>query len=64
MNEQINEVRTAKASKLFWDDVKVYGSEGAALRALDCRDCNEAIAMLSAVQTVSVFKRDGRIVLQ
>lgn len=64
MNEQINEVKQAKAAKLFWNDVKVYGSEGAALRALDCRNRNEAIAMLSAGQTVSVFKREGRIVLQ
>lgn len=60
---KIESVKRAKAHKLYWDDVKRYGSEGHALRALDCRERDEAIAMLAAVQRVSVFKYDGEIVV-
>ena len=61
---EIDGVKRAKATALFWNDVKAYGNEAHALRALDCKTRKEAIEMLSAVQTVSVFKREGRIIIQ
>jgi hypothetical protein len=64
MKTQIEQVKRAKATSLYWNDVKDYGSEAHALRALDCTTRQEAIDMLTAVQTVSVFKREGRIVIQ
>ena len=64
IQQAVAEVKTAKAAKMFWADVKTYGGEGAALRALYCQNRIEAITMLAAVQTVSIFKRDGRVVVQ
>lgn len=60
----VESVKRAKATALFWQDVKTYGREADALRALDCKTREEAITMLSVVQKVSVFKRDGRIIIQ
>ncbi|MES2367038.1 MAG: hypothetical protein V4563_14275 [Pseudomonadota bacterium] len=62
--ELIRAVKLAKAETLYWEDVKAYGGEGNALRALDCKDRQEAIEMLSAVQSVSIFRRDGKIIIQ
>lgn len=60
----VSEVKTAKATALYWHDVSAYGGERQALRALDCISRDEAIKMLSAVQSVSIFKRDGKLVVQ
>lgn len=59
----VQEVKIAKATAMFWENVKVYGNEGNALRALDCISRDEAIQMLAVVQPVSVFKRDGKIII-
>ena len=64
MELAVETVKYAKASKLFWQDVETYGSESHALRALDCKNRDEAIAMLATVQTVKIFKQDGRVILQ
>jgi len=64
MKDQIEAVKRAKATNLFAQDIKTYGSKTAALRALDCQSTEEAIQMLSAVQTVSVFKYEGKIIIQ
>jgi uncharacterized ubiquitin-like protein YukD len=64
LQQTIETVKTAKATNLFLADVKTYGSQSQALRALDCQTRDEAITMLAAVQKVSVFKRDGRVVVQ
>lgn len=57
-------VRRAKATAAYWRDVKVYGSEREALKALDCNSRDEAIDMLTAVQRVSVFKCNGKVIIQ
>ena len=49
---------------MFWDDVKVYGSKGQALRALDCYTVEEAIEMLKEAISLSVFKINGEVVVQ
>mgnify|MGYP003333606416 CR=1 FL=1 len=64
LNQAIETAKTAKATALFWDDVKVYGSKAAALRALDCLNIEEAIEMLKNAVKYSVFKRDGKVVVQ
>lgn len=60
----IESVKSAKAELLYWQDVQAYGGEGAALRALDCASREEAIHMLAAVQKVTVFKYEGKLVVQ
>jgi phage-related protein len=57
-------VTHAKATNLFNKDIETYGSQAAALRALDCKTRDEAIAMLANVQTVKIFKQGGKVVLQ
>lgn len=62
--DKVLNVKKAKATKLFWHDVKIYGGESQALRALDCTSREEAILMLARVQNVSVFKLNQKIVIQ
>ena len=60
----IQAVKLAKATRVYWLGVKAYGGEWQALRAYDSLNRDEAIKMLSVVQKVSVFKREGRVVIQ
>lgn len=64
LETRIAEVKTAKATENYWHAVGRYGTESHALRALDCRNRDEAIKMLAVVQTVSIFKREGKVVIQ
>lgn len=64
LHQTIEAVKTAKATKKFGDNVAIYGTEEHALRALDCLSRKEAIAMLAVVQSVSIFKQDGKVVVQ
>lgn len=60
----IETVKFSKAKNLFQKDVETYGSQAAALRALDCKTVDEALSMLAEVQTVSIFKKDGKVIFQ
>ncbi len=64
IQQAVSEVKLAKAERMFWDNVEIYGSERHALRALDCINREEAIRMLAVVQKVSIFKINGRVVVQ
>jgi hypothetical protein len=64
LQQRVRTVKTAKATTRFGDCVKTYGTEEHALRALDCMSQKEAIQMLALGQTVSIFKRDGRVVVE
>lgn len=64
IKQAVESVKRAKATNLFLHDVKAYGSIGNALRALDCRNMEEAVNMLMLVQKVSIFKRDGKVIVQ
>ena len=63
ISQAISDVKTAKATALFWADVKTYGSQQRALRALDCQTREEAVKMLSVVQTVHVLKCMGQVIV-
>jgi hypothetical protein len=60
----IKQVKMAKAEKSFDEGVLVYGSVEARLRSLDCKTREEAIKMLSVVQTVRVYKVNGKVVIE
>lgn len=64
IEETIRAVKIGKATALFWDNVKGYGGKEAALRALDCYTVEEAVRMLAVVQEVSIFKINGKVVVQ
>ncbi len=64
IEETIQAVKIGKATALFWDNVKRCGSKQAALRALDCVTVEEAVRMLAVVQEVSIFKINGKVVVQ
>lgn len=59
LEARIAEVKLEKAARMFENDVKVYGSEANALKALDCHTRHEAIQMLAVVQKYRIFKVDG-----
>lgn len=61
---QIDAVKRAKAAQMYWDDVRLYGTERQALRGLDCATREEAIQMLIAIQPVKIFKLNGKIIVQ
>jgi sulfur carrier protein ThiS len=62
--EKIESVKTAIATRMFWDGVKIYGSKGQALRAYDSQTVEEAIEMLKTAAHYSIFKVNGEIVIQ
>ena len=64
MMEVNKSVKTAKAEKAIDNNVSVYGSESAALRSLDCTSKAEAVKMLAHVQTVKIYKADGKVVVE
>lgn len=64
ISEVVESVKIAKAEKMYWADVSTYGTEAHALRALDCQNREEAIKMLSVVQPIVVFKREGKVIVQ
>jgi hypothetical protein len=64
ITDQIEFVKTAAATKMFWDGVKTYGTKEHALRAYDSRTIDEAIEMLKNAVRYSVFKRDGEVVVE
>jgi hypothetical protein len=64
LDEIIKQVKRSKAEKAFDDSVRVYGSLQSCLRSFDCKDRDEAIRMLTTVQSVRVYKVCGRIVVE
>ncbi len=64
LKQAVKAVQMAKADKAFWGDVKTYGGTSPALRALDSISIEEAVEMLAVVQPFSIFKRDGKVVVQ
>lgn len=64
LDTMISQVKAAKAEKAFDDGVDVYGSVKSRLRSLDCKNREEAIRMLTHVQTVRIYKIDGKVVVE
>jgi hypothetical protein len=64
LDEIIKQVKRSKAEMAFDDGVKLYGSLQSRLRSLDCKDREEAIRMLTTVQSVRVYKVCGRIIVE
>lgn len=60
----IQAVKVAKAINKLPEVIRIYGSLSQAIRAFDCIDRDELIKTLAMSQTVSVFKCDGRIIIQ
>lgn len=70
LQQMIEQVKTAKATNWLHEIAKERGTMVAALDSLDCRfgttaeRMAEAVKQLSAVVKVSIFKRDGKVVVQ
>lgn len=64
METIIKQVKQVKAEKAFDDGVMVYGSTQSCLRALDCTSREEAVRMLTHVQSVKIYKRNGKVVVE
>lgn len=64
MTDIINAVKVAKAEKAFDHNVEVSGSEAAALKSLDCTSRSEAVKMLAHVQSVKIYKVNGKVVVE
>lgn len=63
IGREIDRVKRAKAERAFDEGVAAYGSVEARLQSLDCTSREEAIAMLAAVQAVSIYKSNERVVI-
>lgn len=70
LQQTIETVKTAKATNRLHELAKTYGSIEQACSALDCRSGSVADRIEEAVLTirlgikVSVFKREGKVVVQ
>lgn len=62
--QAIEQVKIAKAEMLFDDNIRVYGSEEAALRSLDRKTRAEAVDMLKHVMTYRFRKIDGKVIVE
>jgi hypothetical protein len=66
----IETVKTAKATNCFHELVKEYGTLANCLNALDCRHGTTSERIAEAIATIkigvkySIFKRDGKVVIQ